>query len=54
MLKPLDIVTTAGAGADITGVRQFLPGAQRNGEETGLFVRGGSANETKTVVSTAS
>lgn len=50
MLKPLDIVTTAGAGADITGVMQFLPGAQRNGEETGLFVRGGSANETKVVI----
>lgn len=50
MLKPLDIVTTAGAGADITGVMQLLPGAQRVGEGTGLFVRGGDANETKVVM----
>ncbi len=50
MLKPLDIVTTAGAGADITGVMQLLPGAQRNGEATGLFVRGGDASETKVVM----
>ena len=42
MLKPLDIVTTA--------VMQFLPGSQRVGEQEGLFVRGGSANETKTVI----
>ena len=50
MLKPLDIVTTAGGGADITAVMQLLPGAQRVGEQEGLFVRGGSANETKTVI----
>ena len=50
MLKPMDIVTTAGAGADIVSVMQFLPGANRVGETEGLFVRGGSANETKTVI----
>jgi hypothetical protein len=50
MLKPLDIVTTAGGGADITAVMQFLPGSNRVGEQEGLFVRGGSANETKTVI----
>ncbi|WP_259015319.1 TonB-dependent receptor [Emticicia fluvialis] len=50
MLKPLDIVTTAGGGADITAVMQLLSGAQRVGEQEGLFVRGGSANETKTVI----
>ncbi|SOE19787.1 Outer membrane receptor for ferrienterochelin and colicins [Spirosomataceae bacterium TFI 002] len=50
MLKPLDIVTTAGGGADITAVMQLLPGANRVGESEGLFVRGGSANETKTVI----
>ncbi|HEY1054845.1 MAG TPA: TonB-dependent receptor, partial [Emticicia sp.] len=50
MLKPLDIVTTAGGGADIVAVMQLLPGAQRVGEQEGLFVRGGSANETKTVI----
>ncbi|MFT7070786.1 MAG: hypothetical protein ACJAZY_003686, partial [Spirosomataceae bacterium] len=50
MLKPLDIVTTAGGQADITTVMQLLPGANRVGETEGLFVRGGSANETKTVI----
>ena len=50
MLKPLDIVTTAGAAADITGVMQLLPGAQRVGEQAGLFVRGGSELETKVVI----
>ena len=50
MLKPLDIVTTAGGGADITAVMQLLPGANRVGEQEGLYVRGGSANETKTVI----
>lgn len=50
MLKPLDIVTTAGGGADITAVMQLLPGAQRVGEGTGLFVRGGDAQETKVVM----
>ncbi|NIJ51349.1 TonB-dependent receptor [Dyadobacter arcticus] len=50
MLKPLDIVTTAGAAADITGAMQFLPGAQRVGEQEGLFVRGGSGQETKIVI----
>jgi hypothetical protein len=50
MLKPMDVVTTAGAGADIVAVMQFLPGANRVGEQEGLFVRGGSANETKTVI----
>ena len=50
MMKPMDIVTTAGAGADIVSVMQLLPGATRVGEQEGLFVRGGSANETKTVI----
>lgn len=50
MMKPMDIVTTAGAGADITSVMQLLPGATRVGEQEGLFVRGGSAQETKTVI----
>ncbi|MCP9770173.1 TonB-dependent receptor [Lacihabitans sp. LS3-19] len=50
MLKPLDIVTTAGGNADIVSVMQLLPGSNRVGEKEGLFVRGGSANETKTVI----
>lgn len=50
MLKPMDIVTTAGAGADITAVMNLLPGAQRVGEQEGLFVRGGSNAEAKVVI----
>jgi CarboxypepD_reg-like domain/TonB-dependent Receptor Plug Domain len=50
MLKPLDIVTTAGANADITAVMQLLPGANRVGESEGLFIRGGSAQESKVVI----
>lgn len=50
MLKPIDIVTTAGGGADITAVMQMLPGTQKVGEQEGLFVRGGAAYETKTII----
>ncbi len=50
MLKPLDIVTTAGANADITAAMNLLPGAQRVGEQTGLFVRGGSGEEAKVII----
>ncbi len=50
ILKPLDIVTTAGANADLFTAIQTLPGAGRVGEEEGLFVRGGSAAETKTII----
>lgn len=50
MLRPLDIVTTASGNADISSVMQLLPGANRVGEQEGLFVRGGAAYETKTVI----
>ncbi|GAB3265393.1 TonB-dependent receptor [Larkinella harenae] len=50
ILKPLDIVTTASGGADIPAVMQLLPGAQRVGDQTGLFVRGGAASETRTLI----
>jgi len=50
ILRPLDIVTTAGAGADIYGALQTLPGASVVGEQEGLFVRGGDASETKTII----
>ena len=49
-LKPLDIVTTAGATADIAGVLNTLPGTQTVGEEGQLFVRGGAAYETRTYI----
>jgi vitamin B12 transporter len=50
MLRPLDIVTTAGASGDIYGAIQTLPGTGVVGEKEGLFVRGGDANETKTII----
>jgi vitamin B12 transporter len=46
-LNPIDIVTTASANADITGAIKTLPGTQQVGESEGLFVRGGTATETK-------
>ncbi len=50
VLDPLDIVTTASANGDITGALKTLPGAQQVGESEGLFVRGGTAAETKTFI----
>ena len=47
VLSSLDIVTTAGAEGDVTGALKTLPGSQRVGESEGLFVRGGSATESK-------
>lgn len=49
ILKPLDILTT-GADADIYSTLETLPGTQQIGETDGLFVRGGSASETKTLI----
>lgn len=50
ILKPLDIVTTAGAGADVVKAMQMLPGTQQTGPDNGLFVRGGDANEAAMIV----
>ena len=47
VLTSLDIVTTAGSNGDITGALKTLPGTQQVGEAEGLFVRGGSATESK-------
>ena len=47
VLTSLDIVTTAGGNGDITGALKTLPGTQQVGEAEGLFVRGGSATESK-------
>ena len=46
-LNPIDIVTTASANGDITNAIKTLPGTQQVGESEGLFVRGGTAAETK-------
>jgi len=49
-LKPLDIVTTAGALGDIAGALQTLPGTQTVGEDGRLFVRGGEGYETQVFI----
>ncbi|HUR09755.1 MAG TPA: TonB-dependent receptor [Flavitalea sp.] len=50
VLNPIDIVTTASANADVTAAVKTLPGAQQIGESEGLFVRGGTAQETKVFI----
>lgn len=50
VLKPLDIVTTAGSAGNIIAALQTLPGTQSVGEDGRLFVRGGEADETQTFV----
>jgi outer membrane cobalamin receptor len=50
VLKPLDIVTTAGAVGDVVGALQTLPGTSRVSEDGRLFVRGGGAGETQVFV----
>jgi hypothetical protein len=50
VLSSIDIVTTASANADITAAIKTLPGTQQVGEEEGLFVRGGTASESKSFI----
>ena len=47
VLSSIDVATTAGSNADITAALKTLPGAQQVGEQEGLFVRGGTSQETK-------
>jgi vitamin B12 transporter len=47
VLSSLDIVTTPSANGDVTSAFKTLPGTQQVGESEGLFVRGGSATESK-------
>ncbi|WP_165750269.1 TonB-dependent receptor [Cellulophaga sp. Z1A5H] len=49
-LKPIDIVTTAGALGDVIGALQTLPGTSTVAEDGRLFVRGGDADETQIFV----
>lgn len=46
VLKPLDVVTTAGVAGDLVAALQTLPGTQPVGEDGRLFVRGGTPGET--------
>ena len=50
VLTTLDIITTAGANADVVRAIETLPGTQQQGTQTGLFVRGGDASEAAVVV----
>jgi len=50
VLKPLDVVTTAGALADVVGALQTLPGTTTVNEDGRLFVRGGGAEETQVFI----
>ncbi|WP_411032079.1 TonB-dependent receptor [Spongiimicrobium sp. 3-5] len=50
VLKPLDIVTTAGAAGDFVGALQTLPGTSTVNEDGRLFVRGGAAGETQVFI----
>ncbi len=50
VLSSLDMLTTASANADVIAAVKTLPGAQQVGESEGLFVRGGTAAETKTYI----
>lgn len=50
VLEPLDIVTTAGSGADPIAAMQMLPGVQKSGATTGMMVRGGDPSEAAIVV----
>ena len=47
LLTPIDIYTTAGANGQISSALETLPGVQKIGETEGLFVRGGTSEETK-------
>lgn len=49
ILRPLDVLTT-GSEADLYSALTTLPGTQKIGETEGLFVRGGSAVESKTII----
>ena len=50
VLKPLDIVTTAGSNGDNFGALKTLPGTQQTNDREGLFVRGGTGAETQTFI----
>ena len=50
VLKPLDIVTTAGAAGDFVAALQTLPGTTTVSEDGRLFVRGGTAGETQVFI----
>jgi hypothetical protein len=50
VLNQMDVLTTAGATADIPSVLNTLPGTQTVAESGRLFVRGGDGEETRTFI----
>lgn len=46
----MDIVRNASANGDLYQALQTLPGTSKVGDQTGLFVRGGDATETQTII----
>lgn len=52
-LKPLDVVTTPGAAADIFRALQTFPGVANADDGSSLIVRGGDASETVTLLDQA-
>ncbi|ASV31772.1 TonB-dependent receptor [Maribacter cobaltidurans] len=50
VLKPLDIVTTAGTAGDFVAALRTLPGTSTVNEDGRLFVRGGAAGETQVFI----
>ncbi|MDR0230205.1 MAG: carboxypeptidase-like regulatory domain-containing protein, partial [Flavobacteriaceae bacterium] len=44
-LNAMDVVSTAGSPGNIIGVLSTMPGAQTNGEDGRLLIRGGKADE---------
>jgi vitamin B12 transporter len=50
VLTDIDVVTTPSANGDVTEAFKSLPGAQQVGESEGLFVRGGTATESKVFI----
>jgi len=50
VLNSMDIMTTAGSGADIISAMSTLPGANTAGGRTGLYVRGGEGREAQTFI----
>lgn len=47
LLTPVDIYTIAGADGQISSALNYLPGVQKVGETGGLFIRGGTASESR-------
>ena len=48
--RPLDVVTTPGAAADINRFYQTMPGVTSVDDGAGLFVRGGHVSETRMII----